>query len=112
MLEEFRLPASFDASSVRSFNTNTFLISAEALQHAPFTWTYFDVRKNVEDRTVLQSERLLQEMTAHLDTTYVRVPRAGSASRFLPVKDLAELVTRRPMLQQLATERGLVVPSD
>lgn len=107
VLEEFRLPESFDASSVRSFNTNTFLIAADALQNTPFTWTYFDVAKKVDGQTVVQSERLLQEMTAHLDTLYVRIPRSGVASRFLPVKDMAELEARRPVLQVLAAQRGL-----
>ncbi|RYZ62920.1 MAG: hypothetical protein EOP08_11705, partial [Proteobacteria bacterium] len=107
VLEEFRLPADFDASSVRSFNTNTFLVAAEALQNAPFTWTYFEVSKQVEGETVIQSERLLQEMTAHLDTIYLRVPRAGLVSRFLPVKDMPELGARRPVLQELARSRGL-----
>lgn len=112
VLEEFRLPLGFDAAAVRSFNTNTFLISAEALQHAPFTWTYFDVAKKVEGNAVVQSERLLQEMTAHLDTLYVRVPRAGLSSRFLPVKDLDELELRRPILKELAAQRGLEPPHD
>ena len=33
VLEEFRLPPGFDASAVRVFNTNTFLVRAEALLH-------------------------------------------------------------------------------
>lgn len=107
VLEEFRLPLGFDAASVRSFNTNTFLIAAEALQSAAFAWTYFDVAKKVGGSTVVQSERLLQEMTAHLDTLYVRIPRTGVASRFLPVKDMLELEARRPLLQELAAQRGL-----
>lgn len=111
VLEEFRLPADFDASSVRSFNTNTFLIAADALQSAPFSWTYFDVAKKVDGQNVIQSERLLQEMTAHLDTLYVRIPRTGVSSRFLPVKDHDELAARRPVLQELAAQRGLTAPT-
>jgi len=109
VLEEFRLPPDFDASTVPSFNTNTFLVSAEDLQNAPFTWTYFEVQKTVEGTPVVQSERLLQEMTAHLDALYVRVPRTGLASRFLPVKDLKELASRGPFLQELARARGLAL---
>lgn len=107
VLEEFRLPVGFDADSVRSFNTNTFLASAESLQNTRFSWTYFEVTKKVDGESVIQSERLLQEMTAHLDTLYLRVPRAGVASRFLPVKDMTELAARRPVLQELARTRGL-----
>lgn len=108
VLEEFRLPEGFDAASVRSFNTNTFLVSADSLQNADFSWTYFEVSKKVDGAAVVQSERLLQEMTAHLDTLYLRIPRAGTASRFLPVKDMPELAARRPILQELAKARGLV----
>lgn len=107
VLEEFRLPVDFDATQVRSFNTNTFLVSAEALLSTPFAWTYFEVHKKVGARSVVQSERLLQEMTAYLDTLYLRVPRTGVHSRFLPVKDMNELEARRPALQELARHRGL-----
>jgi UTP--glucose-1-phosphate uridylyltransferase len=108
VLEEFRLPPSFDARSVDVFNTNTFLVSAEKLARTPFTWTFFEVEKKVDGRPAIQFERLIQEITAHLSTTYVKIPRDGDASRFLPVKDFDELASRRPTIEAVARARGMV----
>lgn len=106
VLEEFRLPEGFDGDTVRVFNTNTFLVSADALALAPLTWTFFEVEKKVDGRVAVQFERLLQELTAHLQTVYVQVPRDGAVSRFLPVKDHDELARRRPALEALLRARA------
>jgi UTP--glucose-1-phosphate uridylyltransferase len=95
VLEEFRLPRGFDASAVRVFNTNTFLVGATALERSHVRWSWFEVEKKVDDRVAVQFERLLQELTAAIPSAYVRVPRDGAASRFLPVKDKSELDKRR-----------------
>lgn len=108
VLEEFRLPEGFDASTVQVFNTNTFLCDARALRDAPLTWTFFEVEKKVDGAPALQFERLLQELTAHLDSGYVEVPREGEESRFLPVKDFDELAARREAIQMVARARGMV----
>jgi UTP--glucose-1-phosphate uridylyltransferase len=105
VLEEFRLPAGFDAGSVRVFNTNTFLVGAAALLGAHVRWSWFEVEKKVDGRTAVQFERLLQELTAALPATYVRVPREGAASRFLPVKDHDELAKRRADIRAVAAAR-------
>jgi UTP--glucose-1-phosphate uridylyltransferase len=108
VLEEFRLPKGFDAASVRVFNTNTFLVRAEPLLHARIRWSWFEVEKKVGDRTAVQFERLLQELTAAMPAAYVRVPREGAASRFLPVKDHDELAHRRDTIRAVAAARGMI----
>ena len=108
VVEEFRLPEGFSGDSVRVFNTNTFLVSAEALRGLDMPSTYFAVEKKVEGRVAIQFERLLQELTAFLDAGYVVVPREGSRSRFLPVKDHDELARRRAEIQEVARARGMV----
>jgi UTP--glucose-1-phosphate uridylyltransferase len=108
VLEEFRLPKGFDAAAVRVFNTNTFLVRAEPLLHADVRWNWFEVEKKVGDRTAVQFERLVQQLTAALPATYVRVPREGAASRFLPVKDHDELAKRRDDIRAVATSRGML----
>lgn len=108
VLEEFRLPEGFDASQVRVFNTNTFLVRADALATADVAWNWFEVEKKVGDQTVVQFERLLQELTACLPAAYVRVPREGNLSRFLPVKDNDELERRRSTIEAVARARGMV----
>lgn len=108
VLEEFRLPADFDARTVDVFNTNTFLVRAESLLTTPLSWTYFEVEKKVDGRPAIQFERLLQEITAQMPTSYLEVPRDGVASRFLPVKDFEELARRRETIEVVARARGMV----
>jgi len=108
ILEEFRLPKGFDATRVRTFNTNTFLVDARSLRDVKLDWTWFEVKKNVEGKDVVQFERLLGELTSALDTRFVKVPREGLASRFLPVKDGPELEARKPEILNIARDRGVV----
>jgi UTP--glucose-1-phosphate uridylyltransferase len=108
VLEEFRLPKGFDASAVRVFNTNTFLVRANALANANVQWSWFQVEKKVGDRVAVQFERLLQELTAAMPAGYVRVPRDGEAARFLPVKDFDELAKRAGDIRAMAEARGML----
>jgi UTP--glucose-1-phosphate uridylyltransferase len=108
VLEEFRLPEGFDASAVQVFNTNTFLVRADALLRTPVAWSWCEVEKKVGDRVAVQFERLLQELTAAMRATYVRVPREGTSSRFLPVKDHDELAARREDIRAAAKTRGMI----
>jgi len=108
VLEEFRLPKGFDASAVRVFNTNTFLVRAAALLGARVRWSWFEVEKKVGERTAVQFERLLQELTAAMPAAYVRVPRDGERARFLPVKDHDELERRRGEIRAVARVNGMV----
>jgi UTP--glucose-1-phosphate uridylyltransferase len=106
--EDFRLPLGFDAASVPVFNTNTFLARADALASYDAPFTYCLVEKKVDGQAVIQRERLLGELTFHLPTRFVHVPRTGSAARFLPVKDPEELAKRRPDLEVVCRERGML----
>jgi UTP--glucose-1-phosphate uridylyltransferase len=116
ILEEFRLPKGFDGARVRTFNTNTFLVDARAVRDLRASWTYFEVHKRVALEAhggeptgdALQFERLLGELTSTLDTRFVRVPREGLATRFLPVKDGPELDARRSDIAGIARDRGVI----
>jgi UTP--glucose-1-phosphate uridylyltransferase len=104
--EEFRLPQGLDPSTIRVFNTNTFLADAAALRDLDFEFTFVEVEKSVDGKKAVQFERLLGEVSVPLEPRFVRVPRDGAASRFLPVKDVPELEKRRPEIQAVAEERG------
>jgi UTP--glucose-1-phosphate uridylyltransferase len=106
--EEFRLPTGFDPARVRVFNTNTFLVSAAALARLPAEFTFVEVEKSVDGRKAIQFERLLGEITAMLPPRFVRVPREGEASRFLPVKDVAELEKRRAAIEAVMRARSIL----
>jgi UTP--glucose-1-phosphate uridylyltransferase len=108
IVEEFRLPVGFDPTIVRVFNTNTFLVDAAKLDGLDMEWTYVEVEKKSEGKVAIQFERLLGEMTAAIEPDFVRVPREGARSRFLPVKDVPELERRRPEIQAALTARGIL----
>jgi UTP--glucose-1-phosphate uridylyltransferase len=108
ILEDFRLPPGFDPSSAGVFNTNTFHADARALLDHDGEWTWFTVEKTVDGRPAIQRERLLGELTSHLTTRFVQVPRDGVESRFLPAKDFEELASRQPELRAALTARGIL----
>ncbi len=62
------------------------------------------VEKLVDGRPAVQFERLIGELTSALDSRFVHVPREGQRSRFLPVKDTAELEQRRPEIARHAAQ--------
>jgi UTP--glucose-1-phosphate uridylyltransferase len=108
VLEEFRIPPSFDPASVRVFNTNTFHVGARELLELKMNWRFFTVKKKVEGKPVIQFERIVNEITGELPTQYLRMPRVGAMSRFLPVKDHDELAQRREEIELIARARGLL----
>lgn len=108
ILEEFRLPRAFDPTTVRVFNTNTFLVTARALHDLNMDFTWVQVSKKVGDRAAVQFERLIGEITSTLATRFLHLPRLGAASRFLPVKDMEELERRRSEIAEVANTRGLL----
>jgi UTP--glucose-1-phosphate uridylyltransferase len=108
VLEEFRIPKTFDPAIVRVFNTNVFHFDARALNDLDIPWTYFRVTKKVDEQPVIQFERLVNEVSSFLPTRYLRVPRNGVDARFLPVKDNEELAKRRGEIEQVARARGML----
>jgi UTP--glucose-1-phosphate uridylyltransferase len=98
VLEGFRFPPSFDIERIPVFNTNTMVVDVRAVREDyPLTW--FRADKTVDGRPAVQFERLMGEVTAFRDATYLVVPREGADGRFLPVKTPEDLVTLRPALR-------------
>jgi len=97
LVEQIRYPDGFDASIVDVFNCNTMTFSAEALARDVELGRYF-VQKKVEGRAAVQIEHLIGEMTAHLTTNWLQIPREGANSRFLPIKKPDDLDTMRPAI--------------
>jgi UTP--glucose-1-phosphate uridylyltransferase len=108
VLEEFRIPPGFAPESVRVFATNVFHFDARTLAELDVPWSYFLVNKKVGKDTVIQFERLVNEVTSYLPTGYLHVPRTGAESRFLPVKDNEELLARREENLAVARARGML----
>tara|TARA_R110002096_G_scaffold79303_1_gene186372 strand:+ start:2523 stop:3632 length:1110 start_codon:yes stop_codon:yes gene_type:complete len=97
LVEQLRYPPGFDSSIVDVFNCNTITFTAAALQQ-PIELGRYYVEKKAEGRTAVQIEHLIGELTAHLETNYLKIPREGAQSRFLPIKQPDDLVTMRPAI--------------
>jgi UTP--glucose-1-phosphate uridylyltransferase len=107
IVESFRFPPGFDQDGIGVFNTNSFVLSADALAH-DFPLTYFAVRKEVEGRPAVQFERLVGQLTAFLPSAFLRVERSGEDGRFQPVKDPDELSARRGDIRAILRARGVL----
>ena len=92
-----------DKDSIPYFNTNTFVLAARALD-CDFPLTWFVVKKKVAGSEVIQFEHLVGELSAHLRSVCLEVPR----DRFLPVKDPEELEKRKPVIEALMRARGVL----
>jgi len=100
LVEAFRFPPDFDQSTIPVFNTNTSLITVGALRKSvELTWLL--VEKQVDGEPAIQFERLYHELSVHVPTTFLVVPRHGPRGRFLPVKEPADLEEAKPLLREL-----------
>ncbi|HEY3551690.1 MAG TPA: UTP--glucose-1-phosphate uridylyltransferase [Gaiellaceae bacterium] len=100
IVEGFRFPPGFDQHALPVFNTNSLVVEMDALEaRHPLTWFY--VEKDVEGRRAVQLERLVNELSAFVPTTFLVVPRRGPRSRFVPVKTPEDLERSRPLLREL-----------
>jgi UTP--glucose-1-phosphate uridylyltransferase len=106
LVEGPRFPPSFDQDTVPVFNTNTAIVDIDALDREyDLTWLY--VRKSVEGRVAVQLERLYNELSAFLPTTYLEVPRRGPRGRFLPIKTPEDLERAQVDLRELVSASSL-----
>jgi len=94
IVEGFRFPPGFDFSSVPFLATNTFLFDLDALE-APQELSWFRVEKQVDGRSAIQMEHLVNELTASFDTAYLATPRGGPQGRFFPIKTREDLEALR-----------------
>jgi len=107
IVEAFRFPDGFDQDRIPVFNTNTFVLDAEAIDR-DFDLTWFAVRKKVDGREAVQFEHLVGQLTEFLPSHYLRVRRSGPDGRFQPVKDPDELNARREAIRDVRKSRGIL----
>jgi UTP--glucose-1-phosphate uridylyltransferase len=105
LCEAFRLPPDFAHDAIPTFNTNTLWIDLDVLEVTERPWTWCVARKTVHQREAIQFERLVGELTWWNPSRYVLVPRDGAESRFLPVKDVAELGRSREAIAAVLGDR-------
>ena len=105
IVEALRYPAGFDERSIPLFSINNFVMDLAALDR-DFDLSWFRVGKQVDGVTVVQFERLINQLTADLRSSALLVEREGSDGRFLPVKDPPELTARLAAITQILRMRG------
>ena len=105
IVEAFRFPEDFDQERIPVFNTNTFVLDADAID-ADFPLTWFAVRKSVDGKPAVQFERLVGELTAFLDSAFLRVERHGPDARFQPIKTPEDMDKERPDIVTALKARG------
>lgn len=109
IVEAFRFPEDFDQERIPVFNTNTFVLDAASID-ADFPLTWFAVHKEVDGKPAVQFERLVGELTAFLDSSFLRVERHGPDARFQPIKTPADLDKERPDIVKALVARGSLPP--
>ena len=107
IIESFRFPPDFDQDSIPVFNTNTLVLSAQAIDR-DFPLTFFTVHKTVDDKPAVQFERLVGQLTAMLQTHFIRVERHGPDARFQPIKTPDDLEKQLPAIKTALQARGVL----
>lgn len=105
IVEAFRFPEDFDQSRIPVFNTNTFVLDAASID-ADFPLTWFAVQKTVDGQPAIQFERLVGELTAFVDSAFLRVERHGPDARFQPIKTPDDMDKERPDIVAALRARG------
>lgn len=105
IVEAFRFPEDFDQERIPVFNTNTFVLDAKAID-AEFPLTWFAVNKTVDEKPAVQFERLVGELTAFLDSSFLRVERHGPDARFQPIKTPDDIGKELPAIVAALQARG------
>lgn len=95
VVESFRLPDGF-VDEAPYHNTNSMVIDVETLRR-PMAWRWHRTRKVVNNRLVVQHERLLQQYTEEHESGFVCVPREA---RYMPVKTHEQLAAAGEALAQ------------
>ena len=106
IVEAFRFPEGFDPATIPVFNTNTIAMRASAVDR-DFELDHFYVEKEIEGRVAVQYERLVGQLTAHLETRFLVVPRRGPEARFAPIKRPADLDTHKELVEAALSARGV-----
>jgi UTP--glucose-1-phosphate uridylyltransferase len=86
VVEQFRLSGA-DPEQYRWLNTNTMIFDVD-LDFDTLRWSWHRVKKSVEGKSVVQYERLLQDLTSNFQTQFIGVKRG---SRYMPVKTAEDL---------------------
>ena len=92
--------ATFPQKQLAFFSTNSFVFDLD-VQNAIYALTWLCVEKEVNGRRAVQLERLVNELTSSVPSTYLQVQRDGPQGRFFPIKTPADLTASRAQLREM-----------
>jgi len=87
IVESFRMSPETDTKQFSLLSTNTMVVRAD-LPFDTITWSWHRVKKIIDNKVVIQYERLLQQLTERFKSEFVEARRS---QRFQPVKNLDDL---------------------
>lgn len=105
VIEALRYPLDFEEQSIPLFSTNSFVLDTRAIDR-DFDLSWFRVTKKVEGRQTVQFERLVNQLTAFVESHGLAIERDGPDNRFLPIKDPPDLEASRGTIESLLRARG------
>lgn len=94
IVEKFRFIGDVDFSQYKWLSTNSMIFDAR-LDFDTIRWSWHRVKKQINEKIVIQHERLLQELTSIFKTRFIVVPRE---LRFAPVKSTSDLFEAEKLL--------------
>lgn len=102
IVEKFRFNGDVDFTLYKWLSTNSMIFDAR-LDFDTIRWSWHRVKKQIDERLVIQHERLLQELTSIFKTKFVVVPRD---KRFAPVKSASDLFEAERLLDNDKTRHS------
>lgn len=87
IVEDFKIPKDFDRDSIKYFNTATYIFNISIFEKN-INLPWYIVEKKVNEKKVIQFERLTGDLSFFLDAGYIVVPRD---KRFIPIKTQEDL---------------------
>lgn len=88
VVESFRMSPETNLEQFEWLNTNTMIFRTD-LQLDIIKWSWYRVQKHINNKLVIQYERLLQQITEAFKTQFIEVKRE---ERFFPIKSASDLV--------------------
>jgi len=104
IIEHYRFPREIDQDDFVYSNANSFVFNAESLKkECELDW--FVAVKDIGGKKIIQFERLIGQMSAHLMCACLIVPSAGLHARFIPAKTEEALEQNREYIKEAMMQR-------
>lgn len=101
IVEDFKIPDTFDKDSVQSFNTATYVFNLSIFEK-DIILPWYVVEKKVNEHKILQFEHLTGDLTQFFNCNFLIVDRK---KRFYPIKTVENLENARDKIFELYKDK-------